>query len=327
MAFTSIGYDGTVNERQWAELVPSVGSSTYGVKGADDLKVSAVPGQPLMLSVAAGTGWGHGVMDTETTNTTIACDTISSGVRWDLIALRRDWQPLAGGPTSVAKVTGGSEKVLPDSRKQSPGVWDDQPLALVQWTAGQTQPTSIIDLRCWGGNGGLNAVDELALTYLAKLGAKVRIGTTTWSYEPGANGIPAWTREAPPGARGYSAAAWMAGAIPISTSPDGNAITLAQIAVADPGYPYHLQVQGLLEGAGGGAGTRWDARIDIPSQFLAISRGDVVAPWFDLNGQTATPITGATTVTLSLYRHFGSGAFGLSAFNRVFRVMVLPAAV
>lgn len=195
MAFTSIGYDGTVNERQWAELVPSVGSATYGVKGVGDLKVTAVPGQPLTVSVAAGSGWGHGVMDSEVSNTTIACDTITSGTRWDLIALRRDWQPLAGGPTSAVKVTGSTGKAIPGSRKVTPGVEDDQPLALVQWTAGQTQPTAIVDLRCWAGNGGLIAADELALTYLNKPGASVKIGSNNWSYGPMVNGTAGWTNE------------------------------------------------------------------------------------------------------------------------------------
>ena len=194
MAFTSIGYDGTVNERQWAQLVPSVGSSTYGVKGAGDLKVSAVPGQPLMVQVAAGTGWGHGVMDTEVANTTIACDAIASGTRWDLISLRRDWQPLAGGPTAVAKVTGTSEKIIPGSRQASPGVIDDQPLALVQWTAGQTQPTAIVDLRCWAGNGGMFATDDLVRTYLNSVGTQVTIGGVLWSYQVGANDTAGWVK-------------------------------------------------------------------------------------------------------------------------------------
>lgn len=192
MAFTSIGYDGTVNERQWAELVPSVGSSTYGIKDADDLKVTAVPGQPLMVAVASGTAWGHGVMDTENANTTITCDSISSGTRWDLITLRRDWQPLAGGPTAVARVTGTTEKVIPASRQNQPGVIDDQPLALVQWTAGQTQPTAIVDLRCWAGNGGMVANDTLALGYLARVGASVAIAGSEWRHELGANDIPQW---------------------------------------------------------------------------------------------------------------------------------------
>lgn len=194
MAFTSIGYDGSVNERQWAELVPSVGSSTYGVKGAGDLKVTAVPGQPGVVSIAPGSGWGHGVFDTQTANTTVACDPITSGTRWDLIALHRDWQPLAGGPTSAVKITGTSDKVIPGNRKQTPGVEDDQPLALVQWTAGQTQPTAIIDLRCWAGNGGLVAMDQLALTYLGKLGASVTIAGVKWEYVVGANDTATWVR-------------------------------------------------------------------------------------------------------------------------------------
>ncbi|MDR6794363.1 hypothetical protein J2X12_002900 [Pseudarthrobacter oxydans] len=193
MAFTSIGYDGSVNERQWAELVPSVGSSTYGVKGAGDLKVTAVPGQPLTVAIAAGSGWGHGVLDTETANTTVACEAITSGVRWDLIALRRDWQPLAGGPTSIVAITGTTEKALP-SRNMEPGVIDDQPLALVQWTAGQTQPTTIIDLRCWAGNGGLVAMDQLALTYLDKIGSSVTIAGVEWNLVIGANDTPAWVK-------------------------------------------------------------------------------------------------------------------------------------
>lgn len=192
MAFTSIGYDGTVNERQWAELVPNAGSCEYGIKGAGDLKVSAVPGQPLMLSVSAGTGWGHGVIDTSTTNTTITCDTISSGTRWDLIALRRNWQPLAGGPSSIVKVTGATTKVIPAARKNEPGVEDDQPLALVQWTAGQTQPTAIIDLRVWAGNGGAVAKDDLALSYLGKIGAMVTIGNVQWQNVLKDNDMPGW---------------------------------------------------------------------------------------------------------------------------------------
>lgn len=192
MAFTSIGYDGTINERQWAELVPNVGSSTYGIKDADDLKVTAVPGQPLMVSIASGAAWGHGVLDTETANTTITCGTISSGSRWDLIAIRRNWQPLAGGPTSIVVVAGSSAKVIPEAREKTPGVTDDQPLALVQWTAGQTQPTAVVDLRCWAGNGGLVARDTLALTYLDKPGASVTIAGAEWNCVVGNNDTVSW---------------------------------------------------------------------------------------------------------------------------------------
>lgn len=195
MAFTSIGYDGTVNERQWAELVPSVGSSTYGVKEADDLKVTAVPGQPLVVAVASGTAWGHGVMDTETSNTTIQCDPITTGSRWDLIALRRNWQPLAGGPTAAIKITGTAEKVIPSTRQAAPGEVDDQPLALVQWTAGQTQPSAIVDLRCWGGNSGMYANDDLVRTYLNSVGTAITIGAVRWQRVLGGNDVAVWVSD------------------------------------------------------------------------------------------------------------------------------------
>jgi hypothetical protein len=192
MAFTSIGYDGSVNEKQWAELVPSVGAATYGVKEADDLKVSAVAGQALTVSVASGAGWGHGVLDTETANTTVACEALSSGTRWDLIALRRNWQPLAGGPTSVVAISGTSTKELPSTRLIVPGVEDDQPLALVQWSSTQTQPADIIDLRCWAGNGGLVAKDDLVRTFMLAPATRIHINGTEWVRRPGDNDSLEW---------------------------------------------------------------------------------------------------------------------------------------
>lgn len=194
MAFTSVGYDGPIDERQWAELIPSVGSSTYGVKGAQDLQVTAVAGQAQMVSVAPGTAWGQGVMDTELANTTIQCDAIASGIRWDLIALRRDWQPSAGGPSELVVVKGTTAKAIPATRLNEPGVQDDQPLALVQWQAGKTDPVMIVDLRCWAGNGGLFAKDELVKTYLNKLGTRISIYGSDWLYTvtAGFAGNPLW---------------------------------------------------------------------------------------------------------------------------------------
>jgi hypothetical protein len=193
VAVVSIGYDGTVDEAQWAKLVPSAGSSEYGVKGAGDWKVSAHPSTAQAVNIAVGAGWGQGVMDTTDAIITVVCDAISSGTRWDLIVMHRDWTP-PGGATTGAKVTGTSTKQLPP-RSTSPGVTDDQPLALVQWTAGQTQPTAIVDLRVWAGNGGMVAKDELALTYLARVGATVTIGAAEWQYILGDNDTPVWASD------------------------------------------------------------------------------------------------------------------------------------
>lgn len=195
VAFISHGYDTTTGnpytETAWADAHPPIGASTYGVLGGSDWKVTAVAGQDRTVSIAAGFGWGHGVIDLTTENETIQLDTIGSGSRWDLIVARRDWTPTAG-VSQFIKVNGGSSKAIPGGRLSGGGAIDDQPLALVQVTAGQTQPTAIVDLRCWARNGGVVAKDELVKGYLNDLGTELYINGTEWRYIPGANDVPGW---------------------------------------------------------------------------------------------------------------------------------------
>lgn len=198
MAIISVGYDGVINETQWADMIKKVGSCDYGVVDVNDWNVSIVTGADRTVSIAAGKGWGHGIFDEITANITIQLDTISSGSRWDLIVMRRNWTG-AGGLSTIEKVNGSAAKEIPATRAVGPGVIDEQPLALVQVTAGQTQPTAIVDLRCWGSNGGLFAKDDLAKNYLNKVGAELRIGQIVWRYVLGANDIPVWEAELSPG--------------------------------------------------------------------------------------------------------------------------------
>lgn len=191
MAIVSKFYDGPVTESDWAQN--RLGVPAYGVAGSSDWLVSAVAGQDRTVSIAAGSGFGHGVADTSDANETIQLDTISSGSRWDLIAMRRDWQPAAGGPSAFVKVTGTGTKQLPAGRLNDPGVQDDQPLALVQVSAGQTQPTAIVDLRVWSSNGGVTIADELALSYLNQPGARVLHGANEWAYLRDSNGVFGWS--------------------------------------------------------------------------------------------------------------------------------------
>lgn len=203
MAIASTFYDTSaatpaslITEVKWAKAHPHIGSSTYGVDAATDFKVTAHPSTPYAVNVAVGKAWGYGILDESDAVETVTCPTPAAGTtRWDLICLRRNWGPLAGGPTIVTSVQGGTVKAIPAGRQNTPGSLDDQPLALVQWTAGQTQPTQIVDLRCWAGNGGMFARDELALSYLAKLGASIKIGDNHWSYDVLANDIPGWVNE------------------------------------------------------------------------------------------------------------------------------------
>lgn len=191
MAIISAGYDGSVDEVQFARMLSKVGASEYGVDKAGDFQVTAVSGQDRTVSVAPGIAWGLSVLDTSDANVTVQLDTISSGSRWDMVVLRRDWQP-PGGNTSVAVIKGGSSMVLPNRNWGNIGVLDDQPLALVQVTAGKTQPTQIIDLRCWARNGGITARHDLARSYLGVLGTVVEINGIVWLHRVGGNGTAEW---------------------------------------------------------------------------------------------------------------------------------------
>lgn len=200
--FISRGYDTTADkpytEVFWgnAHSVVPIGSSTYGVRGTGDWKVSPVVGADRTVSIAPGYGWGCGVTDQTVANETLQFDTNGAGTRYDLVVVRRDWTPTAG-VSKFMVVKGSATKAIPGTRKSGPGVEDDQPIALVPIIAGQTQPGPIIDLRCWAGNGGVVAKDVLALGYLAQLGAAVLIGAATWRYRFGANSTPGWFSDAP----------------------------------------------------------------------------------------------------------------------------------
>lgn len=193
MAITSIGYDGSVNEAQWAKLVPLAGSAHYGVAGANDWKVTAHATLDRGISIAAGSGWGHGVLDTSSTTVSLQGATVSSGSRWDLVVARRNWSG-TGGATTFVLIGGSSSKTLP-TRNEGPGTLDDQPVALVQFSQGSTAATAIVDLRCWSRNGGMTARDDLALTYLKEAGAQVVVNGKTWICSVATNGQPAWTTD------------------------------------------------------------------------------------------------------------------------------------
>jgi hypothetical protein len=158
------------------------------------------------VSISAGRGVGNGITDKTVANETIQLDPIASGSRWDLIACRRDWTPTAG-VSKFVKVNGGATAVLPGGRLYGPGNIDDQPLALVQVTAGQTQPTAIIGLRTWvGDGGGLIAEHDLVRSFLNATGTRLWIDGVDWVRRAGANDVPEWVAGTSPINRGVATA-------------------------------------------------------------------------------------------------------------------------
>lgn len=188
VAIVSVGYDGTVDETQWANLIGKAGSSEYGVDLAGDFGVNPVAGQDRTVRVAPGKAWGHGVLDVMDVEQTLQFALPASGDRYDMIVLRRDWQP-PGGSTTLAIVQGSASSVtLPARNTGTLGVLDDQPIALVRVSAGSTSVSITADLRVWARNGGATAKDTRALQYLGALGALVEISGSLWQRRAGSTG-------------------------------------------------------------------------------------------------------------------------------------------
>lgn len=191
---SSVGYNGTLGESQLAQMGRFVGAE-YGVGGPHDCEVSSTTGDRA-VRVSSGIGFGGFVMDTVAAET-ISLDPVTTGSRWDLIVLRRDWTPSGtpGGVTTIQVVKGVASttglKVVPAGKKRGFGVVDDQPLALVQVIAGQLPVGIIEDARLWP-NKEMVAAKSTALDLFypdAPFGAL--------AYVPGQRAF--WRRESPTG--------------------------------------------------------------------------------------------------------------------------------
>lgn len=149
--FTSAGYDGTVDEAQWAKIHAMVGV-LYAVAGAGDLLVS---GTARGIQAAAGSALGYGVLDVVATTSPVSLATPAAG-QWFLIVLRRDWATNTSSVVAIPSSTGadavmGTPPSLPTKAVGgpfygNPGVRDDQPLAWA-WTRASTTAVTVIDLR------------------------------------------------------------------------------------------------------------------------------------------------------------------------------------
>lgn len=195
MALTSVFYDGPVTES--ARAANRAGLPEYGVYGAGDFKVTAHPSIPYAVLVKAGLAHGYGVTDTADVDQVVQCESLASGVRWDLIVVRRNWQPELGGPSTLEALQAGAEPVIPATRKTGPGVEDDQPLFLVKWQGGTSAPVDFIDLRVWAGNGGLFAKHDKVREYINDPGTDINVNGIVWKRQLGDNDTLVWARSSP----------------------------------------------------------------------------------------------------------------------------------
>lgn len=191
MGFITAGYDGTVDEVQFAKLL-----HRYSVVGAEDFKATTQAGDRI-VAIGDGTALGPGTVDVATAIPNIQFAAAATGAtRWDLVALRRDWQP-PGGTSSIVIIQGGSAKGFPavgtatTAWNRRPGIIDDQPLYLQEVNG--TLLGQRIDLRVWNGGGGLYANDDLVRQYMNQIGTDINIRGTNRKLQLGDNDAEQWT--------------------------------------------------------------------------------------------------------------------------------------
>lgn len=181
MAITSYGYAGTIlPNAPWA-LMQKVLGQEYFVEDANAAKVTAVTTGTREVQVGAGYIGGHGVLDYNSAPVTIQLpNPTGSTTQWFMIMARRTWG--TSQSTFFGYINAGTGATLP-ARSTNPGTQDDQPLALVAITPGQSVPTAVRDLRAVGFSKGgpYMASDDLVRSYMTRVGTVLRIGSATWT--------------------------------------------------------------------------------------------------------------------------------------------------
>lgn len=148
MAWTSVGFDGTINEAQWSQMAGLLGND-YVAAGNGDCVVTAVGGA-RSVSVAAGSLYGDGIVSTNSGAETVAMTTPVNG-QWYVIALRRTWATntaalvaIAGATTSTTTPTAPPTSF--PTLNTNKGVLTDQPIAWA-WCNSANTNVVVYDIR------------------------------------------------------------------------------------------------------------------------------------------------------------------------------------
>jgi hypothetical protein len=207
----SYGYDGPITADAWAKMQQGL-AVDYSTATTSAAKVTT---NTSGAQVAAGTLGGWGVLDIFATSTQVTLTAPGSGQAWWMICARRNWTTKA---TTFVAITAGTARpsTLP-TRQMLPGELDEQPLALVGWTSGQSQPNSVVDLRAVGMAGQQLIFDSQAMQYLTRPGRQVSLNAVDWScvwsggilqwIQSGAAAVPA-CKGTITTSRGVSAGTW-----------------------------------------------------------------------------------------------------------------------
>lgn len=139
MAMTIAGFQGTVSETQWAQIMTAV-AQKYTLTSGDPVRSS---GRTLLIDPRASVG--AGVLVVTDTLTSVTVPAPATG-QWHLLVLRRTWGAsrsaqyiLIPGATGPNAAQTAPPTTLPAGRSSSVGVVDDEPVAWVYARSGTTE--------------------------------------------------------------------------------------------------------------------------------------------------------------------------------------------
>ena len=186
MTWTNWGFDGTINESQWAQMAGLLGNG-YVALNSSSCVVTAVPGA-RSVSVSAGTLYGDGVVSVNASAKTVAMTTPVNG-QWYVIALRRTWATntvelvaVAGATTTTTTPT-APPSTLP-TLNANVGVLADQPIAWA-WTNSANTTVVVFDMRKLPQKQANPESVANANDRTAKFPSPIQ-GTTVWRNDLGA---------------------------------------------------------------------------------------------------------------------------------------------
>lgn len=198
---TSYGYSppgGVITPNVGWALWQKCAGARYMVDSHDDCVVTPVSGG---VQVGPGVLGGQGILDqVDDTLAMVPWTPPGSGTQYAVLVATRDWSASTPQTSFALQMVGTSlPSSLPALTNTSPGVKDDQPMALLSLASNDVIPRLVKDLRAVGGpnfyvmQAGL---DQNWFGYMAQPGITILCGNITWRRLLDANsGNEIWDRD------------------------------------------------------------------------------------------------------------------------------------
>jgi hypothetical protein len=309
MAITSTGYPNTIAPGSAFALMGYAFGRQYAAPFVSHCQVTDPGSGTRRVQISTGYLAGKHIVDHNDAIVNIDLPNASGSSQWFCIVLNR-WVDAGGGDfkSEFGYVAGTSAKAIP-ALTQNPGIYDQQPIALVRISSTQTRPQEIIDLRPIAEEPGTYTIyDDLALQVIDRPGVTAYNAKTGITYRRvyNENSAREWQRvwDAPHGQRPHL--------VMYRDTPFSSAIATSQINLY--GGTKNAQVADAATYIGYSYGASQQAQAAANPAKLTIKQDGVYAIAMRLS---ITPTVSAHFgVALNEYAPSGAPAIIAAPYNR-----------